>query len=160
MTEDRSIAARFPDGLDSLLDELVARVGGVRHAVVLLGDGATVSASRGLGRRDAEQLAAVASGLHGLAVGAARRQARGAARRWTRGAARRRARGAARQTVVETEAGRLFVAAAGEGSYLAVLGAADADPALIASETARLVERVEERLRARPRLPQAPAAPA
>ncbi|MES4902093.1 MULTISPECIES: roadblock/LC7 domain-containing protein [unclassified Streptomyces] len=144
MTEHRRIAARFPDGLDCLLDDLVVRVGGVRHAVVLSGDGAAVSASRGLGRRDAEQLAALASGFHGLAVVSARR----------------RARGAARQTMVETEAGNLFVVAAGEGSYLAVLSAATADPALIASETARLVERVAEYLRAHPRLPEAPAAPA
>ncbi|MDW6065230.1 roadblock/LC7 domain-containing protein [Streptomyces sp. FXJ1.4098] len=144
MTEHRRIAARFPDGIDCLLDDLVVRVGDVRHAVVLSGDGATVSASRGLNRRDAEQLAAVASGFHGLAVGAARR----------------RARGAARQTMVAMEAGNLFVVAAGEGSYLAVLSAATADPALIASETARLVERVEEHLRAHPRLPETPAAPA
>jgi predicted regulator of Ras-like GTPase activity (Roadblock/LC7/MglB family) len=144
MTEHRRIAARFPDGLDCLLDDLVVRVGDVRHAVVLSGDGATVSASRGLTRRDAEQLTAVASGFHGLAVGAARR----------------RARGAARQTMVAMEAGNLFVVAAGGGSYLAVLSAATADPALIASETARLVERVEEHLRAHPRLPEAPAAPA
>ncbi|MET7762725.1 roadblock/LC7 domain-containing protein [Streptomyces sp. NPDC005336] len=126
MTTRRRTAARSMADHDRILDDLVARVGGIRHAVVLSHDGATVSASRGLSRRDAEHLAAVASGFHGLARSAGRR-ARG---------------GPARQTVIDTGAGRLFVAALGDGACLAVLSTAGADPAAVAAETARAAERV------------------
>lgn len=53
--------------VDWLLDDLVLRVGEVRHAVVLSNDGLAVGASNGLSREDAEHLAAVASGFHSLA---------------------------------------------------------------------------------------------
>jgi predicted regulator of Ras-like GTPase activity (Roadblock/LC7/MglB family) len=46
------------------------------------------------------------------------------------------------QTVIECDQGFLFVAAAGEGSCLAVLAAAAADVGLIAYEMAALVKRV------------------
>lgn len=121
---------RFGD-LDWLLDDLVVRVGEVRHAVVLSGDGLPVGASAGLSREDAEHLAAVASGFHSLAKGAGRHFRAGGVRR----------------TMVEMDDGFLFVAAAGEGSCLALLTAARADIGLIAYEMARLVNRVGEHLR-------------
>ncbi|MFJ4848401.1 roadblock/LC7 domain-containing protein [Streptomyces sp. NPDC088733] len=122
--------------LDWLLDDLTERVTQVRHAVVLSGDGLAVGASRGLSREDAEHLAAVASGFHSLA----------------KGAGRHFDAGAVRQTMVELDHGFLFVAAAGEGSCLAVFTTAGADVGLIAYEMARLVKRVGEHLHTPPRL--------
>ena len=66
-------------------------------------------ASSGLSREDAEHLAAVASGFHSLA----------------KGAGRHFGAGGVRQTMVEMDDGFLFVAAAGDGSCLAVLSAVD-----------------------------------
>ncbi|WP_424215034.1 roadblock/LC7 domain-containing protein [Streptomyces sp. BI20] len=117
--------------LDWLLDDLADRVRQVRHAVVLSADGLPVGRSRDLARADAEHLAAVASGFHSLAKGAGRHFEAGGVRR----------------TMVEMADGLLFVAAAGEGSCLAVLAAADADMGLIGYEMARLVTRVGEHLR-------------
>lgn len=127
MTKHRGADARSLTDLDRVLDDLVDRGRGVRHVVILSGDGATVSASRGLSRPDAEHLAAVASGFHSIA----------------RNAGRRARAGRARPTVIETAAGHLCVAAIGDGGCLAVLGAAGAAPAAVAAETARLVERMD-----------------
>lgn len=121
--------------LDWLLDELTDRVAHVRHCVVLSNDGLAVGASRGLTREDAEHLAAVASGFHSLA----------------KGAGRHFDAGQVRQTMVELDRGFLFVAAAGEGSCLAVFTTETADVGLIAYEMARLVKRVGEHLHTPPR---------
>ncbi|MGZ3097778.1 roadblock/LC7 domain-containing protein [Streptomyces sp. H72] len=134
--------ARRTRELDWLLDDLVLRVGDVRHAVVLSNDGLAVGASTGLGREDAEHLAAVASGFHSLA----------------KGAGRHFGAGGVRQTMVEMDDGFLFVAAAGEGSCLAVLTVVTADIGLVAYEMARLVRRVGEHLRTAPRAAARPPA--
>lgn len=128
--------------LDWLLDDLVTRVREVRHAVVLSNDGLAVGSSSALSREDAEHLAAVASGFHSLA----------------KGAGRHFRTGGVRQTMVEMDEGFLFVAAAGDGSCLAVLSAAGADIGLIAYEMARLVKRVGEHLYAPPRYAVRPPA--
>ncbi|MFD7136086.1 roadblock/LC7 domain-containing protein [Streptomyces sp. NPDC059894] len=134
--------AQRPGELDWLLDDLVTRVSEVRHAVVLSDDGLAVGASSALGREDAEHLAAVASGFHSLA----------------KGAGRHFGAGGVRQTMVEMDDGFLFVAAAGEGSCLAVLTAVTADLGLVAYEMARLVKRVGEHLHAPPRRSARPPA--
>ncbi|MFD0448221.1 roadblock/LC7 domain-containing protein [Streptomyces indonesiensis] len=74
-------------------------------------DGATVSASGGLSRHEAEHLATVASGFHGIAASAGRR-GRG---------------GPSRRTMIEMAAGTLFVAVLADGACLAVLGTAGAE---------------------------------
>ncbi|MFC8454949.1 roadblock/LC7 domain-containing protein [Kitasatospora sp. NPDC057223] len=124
-----------PGGLNWLLDELVSRVVQVRFAVMLSGDGLAIGTSAGLGREDGEHLAAVASGFHSLA----------------KGAGRHFDGGEVRQTMVELEHGFLLVAAAGEGTCLAVFSTADADLGLVAYEMARLVRRVGEHLYTPPR---------
>lgn len=121
--------------LDWLLDDLAMRVGEVRHAVVLSNDGLAVGASSALTREDAEHLAAVASGFHSLA----------------KGAGHHFQVGTVRQTMVEMDDGFLFVAAAGDGSCLAVLSSLTTDIGLIAYEMARLVKRVGEHLCTPPR---------
>ncbi|MGC0408165.1 putative regulator of Ras-like GTPase activity (Roadblock/LC7/MglB family) [Streptomyces sp. SAI-195] len=127
--------ARRTRELDWLLDDLVGHVHEVRHAVVLSNDGLAMGASNDLGREDAEHLAAVASGFHSLA----------------KGAGRHFGAGGVHQTMVEMDDGFLFVAAAGDGSCLAVLTAVTADIGLVAYEMARLVRRVGEHLHTAPR---------
>ncbi|MCQ8190719.1 roadblock/LC7 domain-containing protein [Streptomyces rugosispiralis] len=131
MTKPRSTADRSMADLDRILDDLVAGAACVRHAVVLSRDGATVSASGGLSRHEAEHLAAVASGFHGIAASAGRR-GRG---------------GQSRRTMIEMAAGTLFVTALAGGACLAVLGTAGAEPAVVAEETTRLVDLVDRRRR-------------
>ncbi|MER5397305.1 roadblock/LC7 domain-containing protein [Streptomyces sp. NPDC002599] len=128
--------------LDWLLDDMALRVTEVRHAVVLSNDGLAVGASTALRREDAEHLAAVASGFHSLA----------------KGAGRHFGAGGVRQTMVEMDEGFLFVAAAGDGSCLAVLTTATADIGLVAYEMALLVKRVGEHLHAPPRVGAQPPA--
>ncbi|OEJ23770.1 dynein regulation protein LC7 [Streptomyces agglomeratus] len=117
-------------GLDWLLDDLTSRVEHVRHALVLSNDGLVTGASTGLAREDAEHLAAVSSGLHSLA----------------KGSGRHFHAGKVRQTMVEFDEGVLFVTAAGDGSCLCVLSAAEADIGQVAYEMTLLVNRVGEHL--------------
>lgn len=129
-------------GLDWLLDDLRSRVEHVRHALVLSNDGLVTGASKDLTREDAEHLAAVSSGLHSLAQGSGLRFGAGAVR----------------QTMVEFDEGVLFVTAAGQGSCLCVLGAADADIGQIAYEMTLLVNRVGEHLAVGARQPDSAGA--
>ncbi|WP_351225743.1 roadblock/LC7 domain-containing protein [Streptomyces sp. NPDC002133] len=117
-------------GLDWLLDDLTKRVEYIRHALVLSNDGLVTGASTGLAREDAEHLAAVSSGLHSLA----------------RGSGRHFQAGKARQTMVEFDDAMLFVTAAGDGSCLCVLSAAEADVGQVAYEMTLMVNRVGEHL--------------
>lgn len=117
-------------GLDWLLDDLTSRVQYIRHALVLSNDGLVTGASTGLAREDAEHLAAVSSGLQSLA----------------RGSGRHFRAGRARQTMVEFDEALLFVTAAGHGSCLCVLTAAEADVGQVAYEMTLLVNRVGEHL--------------
>ncbi|MCZ2524871.1 roadblock/LC7 domain-containing protein [Streptomyces sp. NPDC059506] len=116
--------------LDWLLDDLVKRVAHVRHALVLSGDGLVTGASSGLGRADAEHMAALSSGIHSLA----------------KGTGVHFGCGSARQTMIELEEGFLFVTAAGEGSCLSVLSDRETDVGQIAYEMTLLVNRVGEHL--------------
>ncbi|MCT9107474.1 roadblock/LC7 domain-containing protein [Streptomyces mirabilis] len=117
-------------GLGWLLDDLTERVEHVRHALVLSNDGLVTGASKGLRREDAEHLAAVSSGLHSLA----------------KGSGRYFGTGQVRQTMIEFDDAVLFVTAAGSGSCLCVLSAAEADIGQVAYEMTLLVNRVGEHL--------------
>ncbi|MFF8195536.1 roadblock/LC7 domain-containing protein [Streptomyces bobili] len=121
-----------------LLDDLTERVEQVHHALVLSNDGLVAGASTGLRREDAEHLAAVSSGLHSLA----------------KGSGRHFGAGQVRQTMVEFDDAVLFVTAAGTGSCLCVLSAAEADMGQIAYEMALLVNRVGEHLTVDARRPE------
>lgn len=111
---------------DWLLGDLVKRVAEIRHAVLLSADGLLIGSSEGLGREDAEHLAAVASGFQSLA----------------RGAGRHFGGGNIRQTVIEMDTAFLFVTAAGHGACLAVFAEASSDVGLIAFEMNLLIQRV------------------
>ncbi|WP_373320379.1 roadblock/LC7 domain-containing protein [Virgisporangium aurantiacum] len=122
--------------LDWLLDDLLSRVPSTRHAAVMSADGLLTGASAGLGREDAEHLAAIAAGYQSLGRGSARRFGGGKA---------------VRQTIVEMESGFMFVTAAGHGACLAVIAGAEADIGVIAYEMAMLVTRVGPYLATPPR---------
>jgi len=113
-----------------LVNDLVDRVAHVNQAVVLSHDGLLIAKSAGLSREDGEHLSAVAAGMHGLA----------------RSAGRRFNRGSVRQTIIEMEAGFIFVAAGGNGACIAVLATEDADVGLVAYEMEMIVARVGQYL--------------
>ncbi|HEV2451143.1 MAG TPA: roadblock/LC7 domain-containing protein [Streptosporangiaceae bacterium] len=132
--DERGAAGGGPD-LGWLLDDLSDRVEHLRQAVILSRDGLTVAASKSLGREDAEHLSALAAGVQSLATGAGAHFGGGSVQ----------------QIIIELERAFLFVTAAGQGSCLAVLCSAQADPALIAYEMAMLVKRAGPHLSAQPR---------
>jgi hypothetical protein len=103
--------------------------------VVVSADGFALAFSATLPRGHADRLAAVTSGLAGLADGAAR----------TFGA------GEVIQTAVEMEAGLLVTMPAGSGSTLAVLAATECDLGLISREMSLLAERAGRELTPGPR---------
>ncbi|XVS62747.1 roadblock/LC7 domain-containing protein [Actinosynnema sp. CA-299493] len=109
-----------------LVDDFVARVAGVAHAIVVSADGLLLASSERLPIDRAEQLAAVSSGLVSLNLGAARCFEAGDVK----------------QTVVEMERGYLFLMSISDGSCLAVLAAPNCDIGLIGYAMTRLVERV------------------
>jgi uncharacterized protein len=120
-----------------LVDDLVRRVDDADHAIVLSNDGLLIAASAELTRDNAEHLAAVAAGLNSLA----------------RGAGHHFGNGAVRRTVIEMDAGFLFVTAAGNGACLAVLCGADIDIGLVAYEMEMLVVRVGQYITSPERVP-------
>jgi predicted regulator of Ras-like GTPase activity (Roadblock/LC7/MglB family) len=129
--------------LSWLLDNLVSQVEHVQQALVLSRDGLVVAASRGLTREDGDHLSALAAGVQSLA----------------RGTGRHFQGGEVRQTIIEMERAFLFVIAAGRGTCLAVLTAADANVGVIAYEMAMLVRRMGKYLASEPRFPEHEIAP-
>ena len=123
--------------LNWLLDDLVKRAVGARHAVVLSTDGLCVGRSGGLSRDDSDHLAAMASAFQSLA----------------RGVGRHFSGGQVRQTVVELDHVFLVVTAAGNGACLALVATADADIGMIAYEMNLMVHKVGKYLVAQPRVP-------
>jgi predicted regulator of Ras-like GTPase activity (Roadblock/LC7/MglB family) len=121
--------------LSWLLRSLGTRVDHVRQAVVLSADGLTMGSSQGMGADDADHLSALAAGVQSLA----------------RGASRHFRGGDVRQTIIEMDSALLFISSAGQGTCLALLADADADPGLIAYEMTVLVKRVGQHLAANPR---------
>ncbi len=118
-----------------LLDTLVGRVAGIRHAIILSRDGLVVAASEGLDREASEHLSALAAGVQSLA----------------RGTGEQFGGGPVRQTIIEMEHALLFVMAAGAGTCLAVLTSADASIGVLAYEMTMLVRRMGRHLSAAPR---------
>lgn len=119
---DLSAAAR---NVNWLVENFVDRVPGVSESVVVSADGLPMAVSRGLDPDAADRFAAVASGLIGLAYGAAGRFGGGAVT----------------QIVIEMERAFLFVTGISDGSCLAVVADAACDVGLVAYEMAVLVER-------------------
>ncbi len=112
--------------LNWLVSNFVERVPGVTEAVVVSSDGLPMAVSKGLDRDAADRFAAVASGLIGLAYGAAGRFGGGAVN----------------EVIVEMENAFLFVTGISDGSSLAVVADAEADVGQVGYEMALLVEKV------------------
>ncbi|HSL57309.1 MAG TPA: roadblock/LC7 domain-containing protein [Acidimicrobiales bacterium] len=108
-----------------LVTNFVERVPGVSEAVVVSSDGLPMAMSSGLSRDAGDRFAAVASGLIGLAYGAAGRFGGGAVN----------------EVIVEMERAFLFVTGIGDGSCLAVVAGSDCDVGLVGYEMAVLVEK-------------------
>jgi predicted regulator of Ras-like GTPase activity (Roadblock/LC7/MglB family) len=107
-----------------LVNNFVAQVPGITHAIVVSADGLLLIASDELPGEQAEQLAAVASGLHGLAAGSSRIFGLGTCK----------------QTIVRMKRCRLFIMAISDGSCLAALATAECDMKIVAYQMTLLVE--------------------
>ncbi|MFB4297545.1 roadblock/LC7 domain-containing protein [Actinomadura sp. NTSP31] len=109
-----------------LLRGLSDEVPAIRGSVLLSADG-MMKAAHGLDRAGAEQMAALASGLFSITRSAG---------------ARFDGSSEVRQVVAELKSSQLFISWAGFNSVLAVLADAQADPALVGFEMARLIRAV------------------
>lgn len=112
------------DNFAWLISNFVDQVPGVEHAVVVSSDGLLLTASRDLPEEHAEQLSAIASGLHSLADGGARMFTKGQCE----------------QLIVRMQRGHMFIMSISDGSCLAVLTGLDADMKIVAYQMTRLVE--------------------
>jgi predicted regulator of Ras-like GTPase activity (Roadblock/LC7/MglB family) len=121
-TSDLSFEAK---NLGWLLNGFVRKVPGVREAVVLSADGLPMAVSEDLDRESAERFSAVASGLVGLAHGAAMRFGGGRVN----------------EVIVEMEHAFLLVTGISDGSVLAAVADAGCDIGLVGYEMAVFVER-------------------
>jgi len=111
--------------LNWLVNHFAGAVPGIRYTAVVSADGLLLAMSEGLGRNQADQLAAISSGLSSL----------------TRGAARCFSHGTVNQVMVEMSNGFLFVMSISDGSILATFTDTGADVGLVGYEMARVVAR-------------------
>jgi predicted regulator of Ras-like GTPase activity (Roadblock/LC7/MglB family) len=111
--------------LNWLVGNFARATPGVAHAMVVSADGLPVAVSERLDRPRADQLAAIASGVASLTVGASRCFGGGLVK----------------QTVVEMEGGFMFVMSISDGSCLTVLAASTCNVGVVAYEMAVLVAR-------------------
>ncbi|MPY77224.1 MAG: roadblock/LC7 domain-containing protein [Actinophytocola sp.] len=124
-------SAGQPTGtIDSLLTDFARRVDGVAHAVVVGYDGLPIAASAGLPRDQAEQLAAIASGLMYMA---------GSAAECFTG-------GAVNQTVVEMERGYLYLMSVHDGAVVAALASPRSELGTVAYEIAVLTDSLVDKV--------------
>jgi predicted regulator of Ras-like GTPase activity (Roadblock/LC7/MglB family) len=111
--------------LNWLVGNFAKATPGVAHALVVSADGLPLAVSARLDRAQADQLAAIASGLASL----------------TAGASRCFSGGLVKQTVVEMDRGFMFVMSISDGSCLAVLAASTCNVGVVAYEMTVLVTR-------------------
>jgi len=118
-----------------IVQDLVASVPDMRHAVLASDDGLPMARSAALSPDDADVLAAVVAGLLSLA----------------RGAALRFGSGPPKRVLVEMPGAHLFVAGAGDGTCLASVTTESAELGVIAYEVVKRVAAVQRILSAAPR---------
>lgn len=118
------------ENLNWLLGRLVESVPGIKQAVVVSSDGLALAKSEGVDRETAERLAAVSSGMIGLAYGSAGRFGAGPVS----------------NVIVEMQRGWLFVTGIRDGSLICCLTEKDIDMGAIAFEMSIFVQRVGESL--------------
>ena len=120
------------ENLSWLLERLCDTVPGIRQAVVASSDGLALAKSDGVDRETAERLAAVSSGMIGLAYGSAGRFGAGPVS----------------NVIVEMQKGWLFVTGIRDGSLICCLTEKDIDMGAIAFEMSIFVQRVGDSLTA------------
>ena len=120
------------DNLNWLLERLVGTVPGIKQAVVVSSDGLALAKSDEVDRESAERLAAVSSGMIGLAYGSAGRFGAGPVS----------------NVIVEMQNGWLFVTGIRDGSLICCLTEKDIDMGAIAFEMSIFVQRVGDSLTA------------
>ncbi|MEV4430341.1 MULTISPECIES: roadblock/LC7 domain-containing protein [Streptomyces] len=123
--------------LSWLLEGLLERTPGTRHALVLSRDGLKLCRTPELSVDQADQLAAIAAGIQSLSHGASVEFGDGT--------------GGVRSAMAEFYGGILFIVEAGEGAHLALVADEDADAGLVGHNMSELVEQLSEYLVARPR---------
>lgn len=125
------------DKLDWLLENLLSRTPGARHALVLSRDGLKLCRTPELSEDQADQLAAISAGIQSLSHGASIEFGDGT--------------GGVRQSMTEFYGGILFIVEAGDGAHLAIVADESADVGLIGHNMSELVEQLGEHLSAPPR---------
>ncbi|MBB1256443.1 roadblock/LC7 domain-containing protein [Streptomyces alkaliterrae] len=120
-----------------LLESLLQRTAGARHALVLSRDGLKLCHTPELTVDQADQLAAIAAGIQSLSQGASVEFGDGT--------------GGVRQAMAEFYGGVLFIVEAGEGAHLAVVADELADVGLVGHNMNELVEQLGEHLSTPPR---------
>lgn len=123
MTADKAV--KYPVDLGWLLNGFVERVHGVTHALVLSSDGLPLTASESVNSDDAEQLAAIASGLLGLA----------------RSGAALFGKGSCELIMIRLSGGYLLFMGIGDNAGLAVLTGAGCDMKVVAYEMTQFVDK-------------------
>lgn len=122
-----------------LLEQLLQRTPGAKHAVVLSRDGLKLCWTSGLSVDQADQLAAIASGIASLSGAASVEFGNGT--------------GTVRHAMTEFDGGLLLIIEAGDGAHLTVLAGDDADAGIIGHNMHELVEQLGDNLVAEPRDP-------
>ncbi len=122
--------AEAATNLNWLLARLCDTVPGIKQAVVVSSDGLALAKSEGVDRETAERLAAVSSGMIGLAYGSAGRFGAGPVS----------------NVIIEMQRGWLFVTGIRDGSLICCLTEKDIDMGAIAFEMSIFVQRVGETL--------------
>jgi uncharacterized protein len=120
------------ENLNWLLERLCDTVPGIRQAVVVSSDGLALAKSEGVDRETAERLAAVSSGMIGLAYGSAGRFGAGPVS----------------NVIIEMQNGWMFVTGIRDGSLICCLTEKDIDMGAIAFEMSIFVQRVGDSLTA------------
>lgn len=125
MSDTTSPLSAEAQNLGWLLNSFVGKVPGVTEAVVFSADGLPMAASENLEREAAERFSAVASGLMGLAYGAAGRFGGGRVN----------------EVIVEMEHALLLVSGISDGSALAAVADVGCDIGLVGYEMAVFADR-------------------
>ncbi|MEV5177443.1 roadblock/LC7 domain-containing protein [Streptomyces argyrophyllae] len=134
------------NSLTWLLKNLLERTPGTRHALVLSRDGLKLCWTEHMTVDQADQLAAICSGMQALSQGASVEFGDGS--------------GGVRHSMTAFHGGLLFIVEAGEGAHLAVVAQESADPGVVGHQMTEMVEQIGDHLRAEPRKPVDRGAPA
>ncbi|MET9558973.1 MULTISPECIES: roadblock/LC7 domain-containing protein [Streptomyces] len=139
ITSATSSTSTTEEKLGWLVQGLLARTPGARHALVLSRDGLKLCSTPELSVDQADHLAAIAAGIQALSHGASLQFGDGT--------------GNVRSAMTEFYGGILFIVEAGEGAHLALVTTEEADTGIVGHNMGQLVEQLDGHLSAPPRRP-------